>query len=433
VNDDPIAFLLSLERLGMKFGLESISRLCAALDHPERAFASVIVAGTNGKGSVTAFVHAALRAAGHFAARYTSPHLERLEERFVMGDEEVSRAALTHAAARVQATVERLVSDGTFETPPTFFECTTATAFELFRSARVRIAVLEVGLGGRLDATNVVTPVVAAITSIDFDHEAQLGESIEAIAFEKAGVVKPGIPVVCGPVPAAAERVIADACLERGARLIRVRDRVEAAGRLEHGRTLVSFHTPVHRLEDVRLALSGRHQIDNAATALVVLEELSVLGFEVEAPAIVEGLSGAKWPARLERQVHGTAEVLLDAAHNPAGTRALAQYLQAIGWTDVTLVFGAMRDKDVRSMLCSLLPVCRLLICTTAPGPRALDAAALADVARQVAADRELVEVIPDPAAAFTGACERSPRVVVAGSIFLIGALRGILATDARR
>ena len=198
--DSPLSFLFSLERLGMKFGLENMRTICAALDHPERSFQSVIVAGTNGKGSVTAMTSAALHAAGHRTARYTSPHLERIEERFVVGEREVPTADLEDAAAAVQATVERLVAEGELESLPTFFECATAIAFELFRRQSVDIAVVEVGLGGRLDATNVLMPMAAVITSIDFDHQDLLGETLESIAREKAGVIKPGIPVVVGPV-----------------------------------------------------------------------------------------------------------------------------------------------------------------------------------------------------------------------------------------
>src|SRR6478735_5344012 len=196
----------------MKFGLENMRTLCAALDHPESRFASVIVGGTNGKGSVTAMTSAALHAAGHRVGRYTSPHLEHLEERFVLFEREVDPADLRIAAGTIRDVVLRLVAAGTVTGPPTFFECATAIAFELFRSHGVSIAVLEVGLGGRLDATNVVSPIAAAITSIDFDHQAQLGNTIESIAREKAGIVKPGIPLICGPVPAAAERVIREAC-----------------------------------------------------------------------------------------------------------------------------------------------------------------------------------------------------------------------------
>lgn len=423
---DPLDFLLGLERLGMKFGLENMTKLCVELGNPERTFRSVIVAGTNGKGSVSAMVSSALHAAGHRTARYTSPHLERLEERFVIDEQEVSTDELRSAATAVQSAVEQLMASAALETHPTFFECATAIAFELFRRARTDIAVLEVGLGGRLDATNVVTPLAAAITSIALDHEAQLGGTLTSVAREKAGVIKTGIPVVCGPLPADADRVIAETCRERDARMIRTIDRVTTTVEVSGGGTIVSLHTPHHRLDRVPLALGGRHQAINAATAVTLLEELHSLNVRVDGDAILAGLTATKWPGRLERFRWGGSEVLLDAAHNPAGASALAEYLQAARWSDATLVFGAMRDKDVAGMIAPLCPSIGRLICTTATGPRAASAAELLAVARAVPGCPAAL-AIDAPEAALRLACADAARVVVAGSIFLIGPLRGIL------
>jgi dihydrofolate synthase / folylpolyglutamate synthase len=427
---DPLAFLFGLERLGMKFGLDNMIALCAALGNPERAFQSVIVGGTNGKGSVTAMTSAALHAAGHRVARYTSPHLERLEERFVIEEREVETGELCEAAAAVQLAAEALVRDRTLSAPPTFFECATAIAFELFRRRAVTIAVLEVGLGGRLDATNVVTPIAAAITSIDFDHQAQLGNSLPSIATEKAGIIKPGIPVVCGPLPEEADRIMADTCRVRGARLVRALDRVRLASRLENGRTIVSLRSSSHEIRELRLALAGRHQATNAAVAMCLLEELHVGGLEVPREAIVAGLEGASWPARLERRMWHGADVLLDAAHNPAGARALASYLGEAGddtRTKRTLVFGAMKDKDIAGMLSPLMPLFDRVICTTAASPRARPAQELAEAVRALSRGTAAIEAIDDPAAALRTACQPGLQVVVAGSIFLVGPLRGIL------
>ena len=410
MSQDPLEYLFSLERLGMKFGLENISTLCAALDDPHRAFDSVIVAGTNGKGSVTAMVERGLRAAGHRTARYTSPHLLRLEERFLIDGHEVATDALRGAAAAVRDAAERLVAEGLVETPPTFFEAATAIAFVLFRDARVEIAVLEVGLGGRLDATNVVSPLAAAITSIDFDHQAQLGNTLESIAREKGGVVKGPIPVVCGPLPDAALRVIREVCAARGARLILADARCDPA--------------PVAK--DLPLSLRGQHQRTNAAVAVCLLRELDALGFPVSAAALQAALTDVEWPGRLEAFAFGGAQVILDAAHNPAGARALADYLRESGWSPCGIVFGAMRDKDAAAMLEALAPVCDALVCATAPSERAAPAAELAAIARRVD-PRLTVEAVDDPAAALTRACALRPRVAVAGSIFLIGPLRGIL------
>jgi len=427
---DPLAFLFSLERLGMKFGLDNITALCAALDNPERAFQSVIVGGTNGKGSVTAMTSAALHAARHRVTRYTSPHLERLEERFVIDEREVTTPDLRDAAAAVQRAAEALVREGTLSAPPTFFECATAIAFELFRRQSVAIAVLEVGLGGRLDATNVVSPIAAAITSIDLDHQAQLGDSLESIAAEKAGIIKPGIPVICGPLPPEADRIMAETCRTLGSRLVRALDRVQLASRLHDGRTIVSLRSPSHQIGEIELALSGRHQAANAAVVMCLLEELQAAGLEIPGDAIVTGLTTVSWPARLERRTWQGADVWLDAAHNPAGARALASYLsEALGRNpqEWALVFGAMKDKDIEGILSPLLPLFDRVVCTTAASPRARPASELAEVARAMSGGRPGIESIEDPAAALHAACLPGWRVVVAGSIFLVGPLRGIL------
>jgi len=414
--------LFSLERLGMKFGLENMATLCAALGHPEQTFKSIVIAGTNGKGSVTVMVETALRAAGHRTARYTSPHLVRLEERFVIDGREVETAVLRDVLGSVQSTVEPLVTSGTLESLPTFFECTTAAAFELFRRAAVEVAVLEVGLGGRLDATNVVTPITTAITSIDFDHQAQLGNTLESIAREKAGVAKPGVPMVCGRVPEAAARVIREVCEAQHAPLIRVSDVVQIEPRNDGGTVDVRIGT--RSLDTIRLSLPGRHQQENAAVAVAVLDGIRSQGVLIPDAAIRKGLTEAQWPARLERFVRDGVDILLDAAHNPAGARALASHLQDIGWSRITMLFAAMRDKDVSGMLAPLAHVCERVICTTAPTPRALPADELAEIARRYA---PLVEIVPDMKHALEHALAHRIPVVAAGSIFLIGPVRDIL------
>jgi dihydrofolate synthase/folylpolyglutamate synthase len=422
LTQDPLEFLYSLERLGMKFGLDNIGALCEALGHPEQQFASIVIAGTNGKGSVTVMVETALRAGGHRVARYTSPHLVRIEERFVIDGREVSTGDLRDALAAVQSTTESLVQKGVLDQLPTFFECTTAAAFELFRRARVDIAVLEVGLGGRLDATNIVQPIATAITSIDFDHQAQLGHTLESIAREKAGIVKSGVPLVCGPLPDVAEQTIRAVCVSQGAPLIRAIDVVHVTAPEAKG--TLDIRAGSRTLAGVTLSLPGRHQRDNAAVAVALLDEVSRAGFAVSDAAIRSGLSDVRWPARLERFVHDGVEILLDAAHNPAGARALASHLQDIGWSRVTLLFGAMHDKDVPGMLAPLAAACETIVCTTAPSPRAMSASDLAAVARQVVRS---VEVAPDFHDALHRSIALGRPVVAAGSIFLIGPLRDIL------
>jgi len=284
---------------------------------------------------------------------------------------------------------------------PTFFEVTTAVAFELFRRAEVEVAVLEVGLGGRLDATNVVTPEVTAITSIAFDHELYLGHTLPEIAREKAGIVKPGVPLVVGPLDPAAASVIEAVARERNAPVIHARP------------------------EDVgarRVGLPGAHQRANAAVALGILETLNARGAAIPESAVSAGLATADWPGRMDlRRLADGREVLLDAAHNPAGAQALAEYLRAQP-EPLPLVFAAMRDKQIAGMFRALLPEVSSLIVTRSSNTRSADPSEIVRTARDVA---PTLPVASEPSVG--GALEaawrdaRTGRILVAGSIFLLG------------
>ncbi|PYR15090.1 MAG: bifunctional folylpolyglutamate synthase/dihydrofolate synthase [Acidobacteria bacterium] len=396
---DPLSYLFSLEHFGIKFGLENITAIVERLGRPDRTFESVHVAGTNGKGSVTAMVDAALRAAGHRTARYTSPHLTDLSERFVIGGRPVAHDTLVCAVATVRDVVESLRFDGTLGVQPTFFEVTTAVAFELFRRAEVEIAVLEVGLGGRLDATNIVSPVVTAITSIALDHQLYLGSTLAEIAFEKAGIIKAGVPVVVGPVDSESLSVIARVANERGAALIRA--------------------TPADAAP-FTLGLYGDHQRANAGVAVRLLEQLTARGVGVPSDAVARGLADPEWPGRLDqRRLPDGRELLLDAAHNPAGAAALASYLTAESQRR-PLVFAAMRDKDIDGMFRILLPAIGAAVMTRASNPRSADPGMLADSARTIAPALPIA-IEPSSTDALAAAWRMSPRIVVAGSIFLLG------------
>ena len=418
--------LFALETFGIKLGLDNISRLCSALGHPERTFASLHVAGTNGKGSVTAMAHAALIASGVRAARYISPHLVDLSERFVIGAAAVTPDALQRTADDVLDCAERLIADGTLPVHPTFFEATTAIAFELFRRAGVEVAVIEVGLGGRYDSTNVIAPVAGAITSIGFDHQQHLGDTIEAIAFEKAGIIKPGMDVVVGALPVAAREVIARVAAQQGAAIIDANADVQVTGRNREGDAL-TIETPEGRYGPLPLALRGEHQVGNAQVAVRLIETARRRGIGVTKDAIERGLTQVDWPGRLELiRVDGGREVLLDAAHNVDGARALAAYLGSQPERRPALVIGVMRDKDIEGILAALLPVVSSIVATAAPTPRAIPAR---DLAARIAAigGRVPVRVEPDPTAAVEQALAASPTVCVAGSIFVVGAVRDAL------
>ncbi|MBI4886599.1 MAG: bifunctional folylpolyglutamate synthase/dihydrofolate synthase [Acidobacteria bacterium] len=416
--------LFALESFGIKLGLGNISRLCEALGHPERSFTAIHVAGTNGKGSVTAMVHAALVAGGIRAGRYVSPHLVDLAERFVIGTAQVSDADLERAAGDVLDCAERLRTAGDLAAHPTFFEATTALGFELFRRAGVQAAVIEVGLGGRFDSTNVVPARVGAITSVGFDHQDLLGDTIEAIAFEKAGIVKPGMTLVAGTLPDAARQVVGAVAADRQAEVVDASAGVRVDADVRDGRTVVTIDTPDDRYGPLTLGLRGEHQIGNALVAVRLLEAARRrTSLDVSREAIERGLTDVDWPGRLEQvEMPGDARVLLDAAHNVDGARALARYLQRWHPERPPLVIGMMRDKDVPGIVDALLPSVSTVVATAAATPRAIPARELA--ARIAACGATGVRAEPDPAAAVELALSIASSVCVTGSIFLIGAVR---------
>jgi dihydrofolate synthase/folylpolyglutamate synthase len=399
-------YLDSLLQFGIKFGLESTLARCAALDHPERAAPSLLIAGTNGKGSVAAYLDHALRAAGLRVGRYTSPHLVRVNERITVDGREVTDVELAQDLERVREVAE---------VPPTYFEALTLAAFLRFRAAAVDVAVLEVGMGGRLDATNVADPLVSAIVSIDFDHEAYLGSTLAAIAAEKAGVLRAGRGTVLGPLPAEARQAVQAAADARGARLIDAADGVSwspAGDRL-------SVTTPTHTYPDLR-PLPGAHQRDNLLVALRVLEEAGAAGLPIDLSRAADGLSRTAWPGRLQ-WIPGEVPLLLDGAHNVAGARALARHLEGVG--PFVLLFGALRDKAFPDMARLLFPLAREVVVTQPPSDRA---ATPDEVLGRSADGLPHAHAVPDLDAALALARERARGVgpvVVAGSLYLIGAV----------
>lgn len=376
--------------MGMRLGLEPMRSACAAHGHPERSFRAVHVAGTNGKGSVSAMVESIARAHGMRTGLYTSPHLCRFAERIRVDGEPIDDRALAPLLARVLDAAADL----------SFFEAATLAAFLAFREARVDVAVVEVGIGGRLDATNVLpAPAAAAITRIALDHADRLGSTLIDIAREKAGIAKPGLDIVLGPIPPDLRRVI---------------DRVAR----DNGATTSSSSDAT--IPDI-LALAGDHQRDNARIA-------SILGGRIGASsdAVARGLATVAWPARLER----IGPCLLDAAHNPDGAAALARYVRGMGLEPdrVTLVFGTLADKDWRAMLSTLAPLAttRIYVAPQGAARAAADPRAMASThAGMVAAsvDAALAAAGVDAALAEAG----GPLVVVCGSIGLVGQIRAKL------
>ena len=413
-----LSYLFSLEQLGIKLGLDQIRALLGYLGRPDEAFRSIIVAGTNGKGSVTAMIERGLRAAGYRTGRYTSPHLVNLAERIAIDGRAISATDLEHLAGRVRTAAELLAA------PPSFFEATTAVALEAFRDAEIEVAVLEVGLGGRLDATNVVDAAAAVITSIDFDHEIHLGHTIEEIAAEKAGVIKRGAIAVLADNPFAVQVVVRRASERARARYVFAPESVDLDVTMHEGVARLSLVTPRGAYRDLTLGLRGRHQAANALAAVRLLEEVSAHGLmPVPSDAIRTAVQDVKWPARLELLKWRRHDVIIDGAHNPAGARALAAYLMETYGRKLPLVVGAMRDKKLDALLEALAPAASHFFFTAPATARAATSDELRAIAA-VAAPHVPVEIASSPLDALTRAAALGEPTVVAGSLHLAGELR---------
>jgi dihydrofolate synthase / folylpolyglutamate synthase len=381
----------------MKPGLERISLACERLGHPERLFPSLHIAGTNGKGSVAAMLHSILSEAGLKVGLFTSPHLVRVNERFRVGNEEISDGELEGFLGEIVGA--RFPRPGQGDPAPTFFELCTLIAFLYFAESQVDLAILETGLGGRLDATNVVIPLISVITEISLDHTEILGPDLSSIAREKAGIVKCGVPVVCGATAEEARRVIEKTASERGAPLF--------------------WADQFPSLKDLKIALHGSHQTHNAAIALKTLEVLERSAgaihkspLRIPESAIREGLARVRWPGRVE-WVRREPPVLLDGAHNPAGIRALVDYLKGpeakgLKWT---ALFSAAKDKAVDEMLRILgegtdeIIVCRM------------------GNSRSISAERSAVDVFSEKIRDL----KSGEGLVVTGSLYLVGEIKALL------
>jgi len=415
-------WLFGLEAAGITLGLANIRALLAGLAHPEHAYTSVIVAGTNGKGSVTAMVERGLRAAGRRTGRYTSPHLTNIEERVAIAGDAIGTEAFDHAAGLVRRAAEALAA------PPTYFEATTAVALTAFREARVEIAVLEVGLGGRLDATNAVDAPLAVITNVGRDHQDYLGHTIELIAREKAGVIKPGASVVAGRTGDAALAVLSAAARLAQASLVYAPDEVVATATVTARGSRLALRTPARDYGELRLSLPGRHQVDNAVTAVRTLEAAHDRGLAtIDPPAVRTALSDVRWPGRLDWRTWRGRDILIDGAHNIDGARALAAFLGEQVRTPVPIVFGIMRDKAIAEILAELSPVASLFVCTASASARAIAPPDLATIAADIAPQvpRLTAETARD---ALALASQQNGPIVVAGSLFLAGEILAAVA-----
>jgi dihydrofolate synthase/folylpolyglutamate synthase len=438
---ESVRYLLSLGRelaaptqaAAAKFNLENITILAANLGHPEQEYPSVHIAGTNGKGSTAAFLASILRHGGYRTGLYTSPHLERINERIRVNGEEIPDAAFARVFSRIHSVIEELLAAGTLRAHPTFFECVTAIAFLYFAEQGVEFAVFETGLGGRLDATNILAPRVSVITRIDFDHENFLGHSIREIAAEKAGIIKSGVSVVIAEQRDDARQVILKKAGELNAPTIDTRSSFAIESqKIEDGRVRATVkETATGKRFALAPQLAGRFQLQNALNAVAAARVLSSNGFPVSDNAIEQGIATSVWPGRIER-VHSNPDIYLDGAHNPSAARELGAFLEEnLRGRKLILVFGALRDKAVDEIAGILFPLASEVLFTQPDTSRAISAPQLAEIAAHHASRSKIIPQAEDALAFALAQAAPDGVICITGSLYLVGQLRHHWRSDA--
>jgi dihydrofolate synthase / folylpolyglutamate synthase len=415
------------------FDLEHMRVLTEALGHPERRFPSIIIAGTNGKGSTSAMLASILRQAGYRTGLYTSPHLVRVNERIAIGGEAISDAEFAEMHARIEEISQTLIQAGKLEQHPSFFETLTAMAFEHFASAAVEIGVLEVGIGGRLDATNVADPLLSVITDISLDHTEWLGNTLTEIAREKAGILRPRGRLVTLPQHPEVNDAIGEAVSTLGARVVNASTFVPPITPASQAFETESGDSPRNRYlldilgEQVTIdsPLVGRHQLRNTALAIATAVELrQSSGYKISAAQIAAGIAGTRWSGRFQ-VIPGLPEVVLDVAHNPDGAWALRSALTSrYQGQPVTIIFGAMRDKAIPEIAEILFPLAEEVIATRANSPRAASAEEIRDLSAHVGTPIMVAESLQN---AIDLARQSKRPLVITGSVYLVGAALELL------
>ncbi len=409
-----VAYLFRLQKHGIKLGLATMTALTVRLGMPQTKYRTLHIAGTNGKGSTAAMAAAVLQAAGYRVGLYTSPHLVEFRERIRVNGEMIPELRVAQLTEQFQALCQPDLS-------PTFFEYTTAMALQHFADSGVDVAVLEVGLGGRFDATNVVTPMACAVTTIALDHQEYLGTTGSSIAFEKAGIIKPGVPVVLGRLDDDAWRTIDQVARERQAPVFRLNQDFRTEG--EAPRQFSYYGLAMH-YDGLTCALEGRHQLDNAACALALLEAAAPQGIVVTAEAVSAGLRGVNWAGRLE-VIDRHPIVLLDGAHNPAAAAVLADFLTHSDRSQpsrpVVLVLGMMRDKDHRGFFEPMRGLVDEVVLTQADLPRSATTQELRASLEGLVLHPHVMPLLSDAMALARQLATPDGLVCVTGSLMLVG------------
>jgi dihydrofolate synthase/folylpolyglutamate synthase len=409
-----VAYLYRLQKHGIKLGLETMTALMGRLGMPQTRYRTLHIAGTNGKGSTAAMTAAVLQAAGYRVGLYTSPHLVEFQERIRVNGEMITESQVARLTEQLQTLCQP-------DLLPTFFEFTTAMALQHFADSAVEVAVLEVGLGGRFDATNMVTPMACAVTTISLDHQEYLGTTLSSIAFEKAGIFKQGVPVVLGRLEDDAWRTIEQVARKRQAPVFRLNEDFRTEGEWP---AQFSYRGVGVQYDGLTCALEGRHQLDNAACALALLGAAAPQGIAVTTEAVRQGLREVNWAGRLE-VVDRRPTILLDGAHNPAAATVLAEYLTRSDRSHpsrpVVLVLGMMRDKDHRGFVEPLRGLVDEVVLTQADLPRSATAQELRASIEGLLPDPHVLPSLSEAMALARQLATPDGLVCVTGSLMLVG------------
>jgi len=438
-HSEALNYLYSLgnEVLAAKLGLHNIEALLRYLGEPHKDYKSILIAGTNGKGSVAAFCDSILRTSAYRTGLYTSPHLIQIEERIRIDGQMIAPDEFARLTTEVKDAVDTLMrqpaeSGLKLDRHPTYFEMVTAIAFKYFAEQQIEIAVLEVGLGGRLDATNVVDPVVAIITNVDLDHQQYLGSSVREIAAEKAGIIKPqsgsSVPVVFGGRDGDALEVVEERCKEVGANLFRLPPDLEYETEPDRlGRFRLRLNSRIGEGREICLPLAGEHQVLNALTAIRAMELLEGSGYQIDRRSLESGISGAEWRGRLEI-LDSRPRIILDGAHNPAAAHTVREYIESfLQPRQIVMIFGAMKDKAIQEMVRVLFPLAREVVLTRPEYERSAKPHDILSFisqdsisVRSTASVQEAIDIAKQLAS-------EDDTILIVGSLFLVGEARRLL------
>lgn len=419
--EEAIEYIHGTLKFGSKLGLHNIGTLLKLMGDPQKKLKFVHVAGTNGKGSTTAFISSILMESGYRTGIYTSPFIQRFTERIRIGNDEISQEELADITAFIKANIDKMLDMG--ENHPTEFELVTAIAFEYYYRKGCDIVVLEVGLGGRFDSTNIIdTPELAVITTISYDHTDRLGKTLSEIAFEKAGIIKPGGDVVIYGQSREVEQVFEEACAERGANLYKA----DFSDLVLHEFSIDGQILSFDGYKKLKIGLLGRHQTHNAAVAVKAAGLLKRKGYKISEDILRSGLLNTKWPGRLE-VLSRNPVVIIDGAHNPEGATVLRKALdEYFPGRPVTFIMGVLSDKDYMTMMKAVLPGCKRLFAVTTDSPKALPAAELAKSAKIYCKNVQISDTIESAVSTCLNIALPDEIICAFGSLYYIGAVRGV-------